>query len=157
MVCTYSCTSRVFLCFPSSGLAWKCQGSRHIWTFLGTEAWTPSSRDWNPDCCSVFSAPLVHGGFLPPPASDILPQSTGGVGRAFGGHAEFSYIEEQRVTGLDFISASPFHFSITGWFQSYLQMHPHAAAPRATGYSRFLEINAAMMMAKATCWIWIPK
>lgn len=157
MVCTYSCTSRVFWGFPSSGLAWKRQGSHRIWTFLGTGAWTRSSRGWNPDCCSVSSAPPVHGGFLPPPASDIPPQSTGAVDWAFGECAEFSYIEDQRVTGLDFISAPPFHLSVTGCFQSYLQMHPHAAAPRATGYSRFLEIKAAMMMAKATCWIWIPK
>lgn len=155
MVCTYSCTSEYFCVFLYR--VWPENVKDHIWTFLGTEAWTPSSRGWNPDCCSVSSAPLVHGGFLPLPASDIPPQSTGAVGRAFGGYAEFSYIEDQRETGLDFISASPFHFSITGCFQSYLQMNPHATAPRATGYSRCLEINAAMMMAKATCWIWIPK
>lgn len=81
----------------------------HI-TFLGTEAWTLSSRGWTLDCCSVSSAPPVHAGSLPLPVSGTPPQSTGGEALAFDNKDEFSYREKQHVTGLFKLFQSGSHF-----------------------------------------------
>lgn len=77
-----------------------------VGTFLGTEVWTPSSRGWTLDWCSVSSAPPGHGGFLPPPASGTPPRSTGDVALAFGENQEFSWITDWERSGMFFFSVT---------------------------------------------------